>query len=265
MKTDKKIAFQKQSGPVCWADTGLCCANSLFFHYNSLSTQADTVFLFLLKRETIGKDLTSDENYKTNVLQQTMKRRLKLTITVVLLALVPSVRAQVAAVKTNLLNDALLSPGLGVEVGLAPRWTIDVSGQMNAWSISGHKWKHWLVQPEVRYWFCRRFAGHFVGAHLIGGQYNFTNLGFGFKFLGSDFRKLNNRRYQGWGTGAGIAYGYDWILGRHWNMEAEIAFGWIYTRFDSYPCAQCGRKIDSNRPHHYIGPTKAALNIVYLF
>ena len=191
--------------------------------------------------------------------------RLKLTIMVVVLALFSNIKAQEIALKTNLFNDVLLSPNLGVEVGLASRWTIDVTGEINAWTIDSHKWKHWLVQPEIRYWFCRRFAGHFMGMHLLGGQYNFANLDLDFKFLGSDFRKLDNRRYQGWGVGAGIAYGYDWILGKHWNLEAEIGIGWIYTRFDSYPCAKCGKKIDSNRPHNYLGPTKAALNIVYLF
>lgn len=191
--------------------------------------------------------------------------RLKLTIMVVMLALFSNIKAQEIALKTNLFNDVLLSPNLGVEVGLASRWTIDVTGEINAWTIDSHKWKHWLVQPEIRYWFCRRFAGHFMGVHLLGGQYNFANLDLDFKFLGSDFRKLDNRRYQGWGVGAGIAYGYDWILGKHWNLEAEIGIGWIYTRFDSYPCAKCGKKIDSNRPHNYLGPTKAALNIVYLF
>ncbi len=191
--------------------------------------------------------------------------RLKLTIMVVMLALFSNIKAQEIALKTNLFNDVLLSPNLGVEVGLASRWTIDVTGEINAWTIDSHKWKHWLVQPEIRYWFCRRFAGHFMGMHLLGGQYNFANLDLDFKFLGSDFRKLDNRRYQGWGVGAGIAYGYDWILGKHWNLEAEIGIGWIYTRFDSYPCAKCGKKIDSNRPHNYLGPTKAALNIVYLF
>nr|WP_302828694.1 DUF3575 domain-containing protein [uncultured Bacteroides sp.] len=194
-----------------------------------------------------------------------MKMRLKLTIMVVMLALFSNIKAQEIALKTNLFNDVLLSPNLGVEVGLASRWTIDVTGEINAWTIDSHKWKHWLVQPEIRYWFCRRFAGHFMGMHLLGGQYNFANLDLDFKFLGSDFRKLDNRRYQGWGVGAGIAYGYDWILGKHWNLEAEIGIGWIYTRFDSYPCAKCGKKIDSNRPHNYLGPTKAALNIVYLF
>ena len=174
-------------------------------------------------------------------------------------------RAQDVAVKSNLLYDALLSPTLGVEVGLAPKWTLDVSGTINAWAVNDHRWKQWMVQPEARYWFCQRFSGHFVGAHLIGGQYNFGNLNNGIKFLGTDFSKLSDQRYQGWMAGAGVAYGYSWILSRHWNIEAEIGIGWIYTRSDVYNCANCGKKVRSKVPHNYVGPTKAALNIIYAF
>lgn len=167
-------------------------------------------------------------------------------------------------IKTNLLYDATATANLGVEIPVAPKWTIDVSGNLNAWTIKGHKWKHWLVQPEARYWFCRRYIGHFLGIHALGGEYNFGNLDMNFKFLGSDFRKLKDNRYQGRAAGAGIAYGYAWAVHPHWNIEAEIGVGWMYTRFDSYPCAKCGTKIDSNRPHNYFGPTKVALNLVYL-
>lgn len=173
--------------------------------------------------------------------------------------------AQTVGLKSNLISEALLSPNIGVEVELAPRWSLDVSGQVNFWTVNSHKWKHWLAQPEARYWFCDSFNGHFVGAHLLGGQYNFGNLHNGIKFLGTDFSRLTDRRLQGWFAGAGIAYGYSWILGRHWNIEAEIGIGWAYTRYDTYPCAECGQKLDSDRVHNYVGPTKAALNIVYVF
>lgn len=177
----------------------------------------------------------------------------------------PKAYAQKVAVKTNLLSDAALSPNLGLEVALAPKWTLDISGQGNFWTIDGHKWKHWMVQPEARYWLCRRFAGHFFGIHAIGGQYNLGNLNIPVNFLGTDFHNVKNKRYQGWGAGAGIAYGCAFPVHPHWNIEAEIGIGWIYTRYDSYPCAECGSKIDNNRAHNYVGPTKAAINIVYLF
>ncbi len=172
--------------------------------------------------------------------------------------------AQKVALKTNLVSDALLSPNLALEVGLAPKWTLNTAGQLNLWSVDGHKWRHWLVQPEARYWFCRRFQGHFLGVHAIGGEFNFGNIDVNANFLGSDFRKLKDRRYEGWGIGAGIGYGYDWILSRHWNLEAEIGIGWIHARYDEYPCTVCGNKRGSGH-HNYFGPTKAALNLVYLF
>lgn len=170
------------------------------------------------------------------------------------------------AVKTNILYDAALTPNLGLEIGLAPRWTLDVSANYNGWTLShGRRWKHWLIQPEGRYWLCDRFAGHFLGAHLLGGQFNVGGLKNGISFLGTDFYKFSNRRYQGWMMGAGVAYGYAWILSRHLNLEAELGLGWIYTRYDTYPCANCGTKLTENGSHHYVGPTKAAINLVYTF
>lgn len=172
---------------------------------------------------------------------------------------------QRVAVKTNLLYDATLSPNLGAEVKLAPQWTAELSGNLNAWKVGGHLWKHWLVQPEGRYWFCEAFSGHFVGFHLLGGQYNVGNMNLDFKFLGTDFSKLKDYRYQGWFGGAGIAYGYSWILDRHWNIEAEIGIGWTYTRYDMFECEDCGKKVDRSHPHNYVGPTKAAINLIYNF
>jgi len=184
----------------------------------------------------------------------------------VLASVAVNVRAQDVAVKTNLLYDATATINLGVEFGLAPRWTLDVSGNFNGWTLShDRRWKHYLVQPEVRYWFCDRFSGHFIGIHAHGGQYNVGNLKNGISFLGSDLSKLSDYRYEGWFVGAGVAYGYAWILGRHWNLEAEIGIGYAYTGFDQYRCAGCGKKLTEDNRHHYFGPTKAAVNLVYVF
>lgn len=193
-----------------------------------------------------------------------MKLKTFATLLLCFIALIPA-RGQDVALKTNLLYDAVLTPSVGVEVGLAPKWTFDLSGQLNAWKVSNHLWKQWVIQPEARYWLCQRFAGHFFAAHALGGQYNFGHIDLPFKFLGTDFRELKDYRRQGWMVGAGIGYGYSWILDRHWNIEAEIGIGWIYTRYDTFRCADCGRKVKSNTTHNYFGPTKAAVNIIYLF
>lgn len=61
-------------------------------------------------------------------------------------------RGQNVAVKTNLLYDiAAFTVNAGIEVGLAPRWTLDASANYNGWTLSHERrWKHWLVQPEAR-------------------------------------------------------------------------------------------------------------------
>ena len=185
-----------------------------------------------------------------------------------LLALAASATSAVAqdvAIKSNLLYDATLTANLGVEARLADRWTIDVSGNLNAWTVDGHRWKHWLVQPEARFWLCEAFSGHFFAAHLLGGQYNFGNLDMDFTFLGTDFSLLKDYRFQGWMGGVGLGYGYSWILNRHWNIEAEIAIGWVYTRYDKFECVGCGAKIEKKHPHNYVGPTKAGVNLIYSF
>ena len=174
-------------------------------------------------------------------------------------------RGQNVALKSNLLYDATLTVNAGLEVGLAPRWSFDLSGNYNGWAVSGHKWKHWLAQPELRYWFCDRFAGHFIGLHALGGEYNFGNFDTSLSFLGTDYSVFADERHQGWYVGAGIAYGYSFILSRHWNLELELGAGYVYTRYDVFECQGCGKKVEENKPHHYVGPTKAAVNLVYNF
>lgn len=174
--------------------------------------------------------------------------------------------AQKLAVKTNLLYDATTTVNLGAEYRVAPKWTMEVSANYNNWNpCEDRRWKNWSVQPEARYWFCEAFGGHFVGMHVQGGKYNVGNLDNDIKLFGTDFSKISDERYQGWFLGAGVAYGYSWIVSRHWNVEAEIGIGYNYTKSDRYPCAHCGTKIEEGKVHHYFGPTKAALNLVYQF
>lgn len=59
-------------------------------------------------------------------------KRMLLLLAIVVAGAFQTVRGQSVAVKTNLLADGLLSPNLGVEIGLAPKWTLDVDGQLNA-------------------------------------------------------------------------------------------------------------------------------------
>ena len=190
----------------------------------------------------------------------------KIILIIFLVFVFQNVSAQKFGIKTNIIWDALSTISIGGEYGIAPEWSIDVSGNYNNWTRShGRRWKHWFIQPEARYWLCEKFQGHFFGAHLHGGQFNISNLDNNIKFLGTDFSKLSDERYQGWFAGLGLGYGYSWILSKHWNFEAEIGVGYSYSRYERYPCAWCGNVIESGKTHHYVGLTKTAINLIYVF
>ena len=127
------------------------------------------------------------------------KNKLKLYAIMIFVLLCTEVHCQKVAIKSNLLYDVTATVNAGIEVGLAPKWTFDLSANYNGWTFSHErKWKHWLLQPEGRYWFCDRFAGHFVGVHALGGQYNIGNLNNHISFLGTDLSVLSRLVCRWW-------------------------------------------------------------------
>ena len=169
--------------------------------------------------------------------------------------------AQDIAVKTNLLYWATSTPNIGFEFGLGKRTTLDLVGGYNPWTLNkddNKKIKHWMVMPEFRYWLCERFNGHFFGIHTGFAEYNISGVRIPFQN-----KSTQEHRYEGWATGIGISYGYTWILGKRWNLEANIGAGYIYTKYDKYECKTCGRFKD-NQKKHYFGPTKAGISLIYI-
>lgn len=157
------------------------------------------------------------------------------------------------ALKTNALYWAATTPNIGFEAGISPKFTIDISGNYNPWRFPGHKQlKHWLIQPELRYWTDELFHGHFIGPHMHFAGINASNI------LG-----MGHKRYQGYIYGLGFSYGYRWSLNKRWSMEAEIGIGYAHIDYDRYICGNCGARTDSGHKN-YVGPTKVALNIVYV-
>lgn len=167
-------------------------------------------------------------------------------------------KAQKIAVKSNLLYDATTTVNLGLEFGLARKWTLDIPVNYNPWKPdNGCRLRHWGVQPEVRYWFCESFNRTFVGLH---GHYADFNVG---GLPGIFSKNMQKNRYQGHLYGGGISVGHSWILKKRWSIEASVGLGYARIEYEKYPCAECGSKLkDTGR--NYFGPTKVALSIIYL-
>lgn len=161
--------------------------------------------------------------------------------------------------KTNLLYDATGTFNLGAEFRLSDKTSLDVPINWNPFTFSDNqKWKHFMVQPEFRYWTKDVFSGHFFGAHAHYANYNIGNLPKPF----SD--NMQQNRYEGWALGAGLSYGYRLNFNHNWAMEATIGVGYAYLDYDKFACEKCGTKT-ADKVRHYVGPTKAGISLIYTF
>lgn len=160
----------------------------------------------------------------------------------------------VFAIKSNLLHDAATSMNLGVEFKAGRNLTLDIPVTYNPWIFNDNKkLKHVLVQPELRWWTCEPFNGHFLGLH---GHYAYYNVG----GYGSDHMK--DYRHEGWLAGAGISYGYQFYIAPRWNLGFNIGLGYAYMDYEEWECRKCGdfRKTDTK---HYFGPTRAGISLIF--
>ena len=149
--------------------------------------------------------------------------------------------AQKVALKSNLLYDATATMNLGLEFGLARKWTLDVPVNYNPWKPdNGRRLRHWGIQPEIRYWFCERWP-----------DWSFVS------------GKMQQNRYQGHLYGAGFSVGHSWILKKRWSIEASLGLGYAYIVYEKYPCTTCGTK-SKDTSKNYLGPTKASVSLIYV-
>lgn len=171
-----------------------------------------------------------------------------------------SIMAQDFALKTDLVKWGTASFNIEPELKVGKKSTVALALSWNPFTFSDNKkWRHLWIQPEYRYWFCAPFGGHFIGVHPIYSHFNAGNIQFTFGL----FDELKEYRFQGDLFGAGIGYGYHWILNNRWSIEAEIGFGAAYVDYDKYECATCGDKVGSDQKVKLM-PTKAAVSLIYV-
>lgn len=203
-------------------------------------------------------------------MQDLLMKRYLIIAVLFFLASAGTASAQKLAVKTNALYWATATPNLGLEYAMADRWTLELEGGYNPWTFDSEKnmkIKHWLVSPEVRYWFCESFLGHFVG---INGNYTLFNIS-GIPTPGvfidlssnTDSKTdLKDSRVQGWAVGAGVTYGYAFPIARRWNMELTLGYGIWYTEYGQYESRKCGL-FQQDVQKWALGPT--ALGVSFMF
>lgn len=168
--------------------------------------------------------------------------------------------AQKVAIKNNLLYDATVTPNLALEIAMSRKMTLEMAAGLNFFDFSNNKKiKHFLVQPELRWWTCDVFNGHFFGLHGHVAQFNVG----GWDIPVGRLKTFRDNRYQGYLYGGGLSYGYQWLLRPRWNLEASIGGGYARIHYEKYPCTTCGTKLDEGHTN-YLGVTKAAVSLIYI-
>ena len=189
-----------------------------------------------------------------------MKRNTFILFLLLLLFRLADLHSQTLAVKSDLLTGALSSPNLSVEVKLSDRFTLEAGFHYNPFPAGGDKrWKHWFVQPELRYWMCQPFGGHFFGAHLMYGVYNAGDM----KLPLGLFKGVRSSRYEGDFLGLGGSYGYHFILSPRWSIETSLGVGFLHIGYERFRCLHCGEQTGGGYKN-FIAPTRAAVSLVYL-
>lgn len=176
-----------------------------------------------------------------------------------MIGLTSGLSAQTIAIKNNVVHDATATPNLGVEVGLGKRLSLDFYGGYHPWELSQKRsFKHWIIQPELRYWLFERFDGHFAGVHAQYMEYDIYGLN---NIWG--FEKENG--YDGDLWGVGISYGYHWYLSPRWNIEFTLGGGFNKFEYQKYLKIEENLKEDIGRfSRNYYGITKLGISVVFI-
>jgi len=142
-----------------------------------------------------------------------MKRILQKTLLLLLVLIAcDNAYSQRVALRTNLLDWVTLSPNLTLETRLNNRLTLGLGFASNPFPlyIANTRLNNFRFQPELRYWFNRPMARHFMGVSMLAGMYDLRHK-----------EKIN----QGDIIGAGLTYGYALVLNKQWNIEFTGGLG----------------------------------------
>jgi hypothetical protein len=127
---------------------------------------------------------------------------------------------------------------------------------------SYHSWKlsetlnlqHWLLSPELRWWYCRSYEGSFWGLHALAGQFNVHAI----PLIGMP----EEYEYAGLLWGGGVSYGYHLPLSVRWGFEFTLGAGYVRMNYDKYECKECREKIAEGK-YNYFGLTRIGALIIY--
>jgi hypothetical protein len=176
----------------------------------------------------------------------------------------PDKKPVYVALKTNLLYDAALLPNLSLEWYMGKNWSLVAEGNWSWWTFdrSIENWWYHRIQAggiELRKWVKSSYPlqGHALGVYTMMGNYDV-------RFFTKDEYTKGELSYQSWS--AGLSYAYSFPIARKFNLELDLAIGYVGGRYYKYDYSltydHWAQRARYNR--HYIGPTRAGVSLVWL-
>ncbi len=168
--------------------------------------------------------------------------------------------------KTNLIQDLLGVPNIGIDVYLGKNWSL-VSNWMYGWWKKNRTHDYWRIYGGdlgIRKWFGKKaeekpLTGHHIGIYGQIFTYDFELGGDGYmggRPGGTLWEKMN--------YAAGIEYGYSLPIARRLNFDFSIGIGYWGGKYYKYSPLDNHYVWKSTKQRHWFGPTKAEVSLVWL-
>ncbi|MGN0202874.1 MAG: DUF3575 domain-containing protein [Candidatus Cryptobacteroides sp.] len=177
---------------------------------------------------------------------------------VLLLAMSLSARAQKVSIATNFVDWAFFGTiNVNGELALNQHFSVEAGAKYNPWTFrksSTTPIKNQQISASVgaKYWLWYVNTGWWMSAKLRFTDYTQTGL---------IWQSLD----EGKSLGAGLALGYSYMLGKHFNIDLGLGL-WGGRTFDyvSYHCVQC-MSVEESGSKFFIRPDNIEVSLKYVF
>lgn len=161
--------------------------------------------------------------------------------------------AQSLSLRTSVTWLATATPNIELSMPVSKKISIHLPVMYNPWVMKQNsRFQQLTTMPGIRYWQQQCGVHYFASLYGIASRFHMGG------WLDHKYR------YDGTAYGAGIGFGYSWVLSAHWNFELEGGVGCVWAKYD-----KCGWQSDSHRYDTYRGlrfiPTKLDISVAYFF
>lgn len=137
-----------------------------------------------------------------------------LLVVIMMIAARTSVHAQRVALTSNLFEDAIATPNLGVDVVLTDRQSLSFDASFAPYKLSPVFYNKCMTyRVGYKFWLNQAFYAHYIGVDLLASSSDFGLAKWGFK-----------DEY----VGIGLGYGYAFIINKRLNLVPHIGLGVAY-------------------------------------